>query len=225
MAEGFSLPTEQCGGTSCTHHIHHLCQGEFEKKFEDVLGEVEMGKRCVSCLLLENDMFTKEICNKIGCNIKGAKEIKWLSKSSGFELSPGLEGSATRRLSIGASPIDDSLATLTRALVLVAEEVVLEEEEVDAPGVSEVCAIDKGSGNGIRDVSHEFRTRVELCARNLRETWSHTQKARKALWSFFVPNEPAKPGTDPTAYGSGSLEVACILCHASKTGALHPEFP
>ena len=51
-------------------HLHHLCQGEFEKKFEDVLGEVEMSKRCVSCLLLENDLFTKEICNKIGCSIK-----------------------------------------------------------------------------------------------------------------------------------------------------------
>ena len=45
--------------------IHYLCQGEFKKKFEDVLGEVEMGKQCVSCLLLENDMFTKEICNMI----------------------------------------------------------------------------------------------------------------------------------------------------------------
>ncbi len=107
MTEGFSLPTEQCGGTSCTLHIHHLCQGEFEKKFEDVIGEVgQMGKRCVSCLLRENDMFTKEICNQIGCTIKGAKEIEWLSKSSGFDLSPGREGSATRRLSIGPSPID-----------------------------------------------------------------------------------------------------------------------
>jgi hypothetical protein len=106
-------------------HIHHLCQGEFEKKFEDVFGEVEMSKRCVSCLLLENNMFTNEICNKIGCSIKGAKEIEWISKSSGFELSPGPEGSATRRFSIGASPIDDSPATRTRALVLEPEEVVL----------------------------------------------------------------------------------------------------
>ena len=53
----------------------------------------------------------------------------------------------------------------------------------------------------------------------------HTQKARKALWAFFVPNEPPKTGDDPSAYGSGSLEVACFICHASKTGALHPEFP
>jgi hypothetical protein len=77
-------------------HIHHLCQGEFEKKYEKVIGEIEMGKRCVSCLLLENDMFTKEICSKIGCTIKGSKEIEWLSKSSGYELSPGPEGSAIR---------------------------------------------------------------------------------------------------------------------------------
>ena len=118
MTEGFSLPTEECGATSCNLHLHHLCQGEFETKFEKVIGEVEMmGKRCLSCLLKENDMFTKEICNKIGCSIKGAKEIEWLSKSSGFELSPGPEGSATRRFSIGASPIDDSPATRTRALV------------------------------------------------------------------------------------------------------------
>jgi hypothetical protein len=183
-----------------------------------------MVKRCVSCLLLENDMFTKEICKKIGCIIKGAKEIEWLSKSSGFELNHGSEWSATRRLSIGASPIDDSPTTRTRALALVAEELVLEEEEVDAPGVSEVRAIDKGSGNDL-DVSHEFHNRVELCTRNLRKSWGHTQKATKTSWAFFVPNEPAQLDTDPTAYGFGSLEVACILCHASKIGALHPEFP
>jgi hypothetical protein len=99
------------------------------------------------------------------------------------------------------------------------------EEEVDAPGVSEVCAIDKDSGNGIPEVSPEFRCRVELCARNLRESWGHTQKAKKTLWAFFVPSEPAKLDTNPTAYRSGSLEVTCSLCHASKTGALHPEFP
>jgi hypothetical protein len=225
MTEGFSLPTEPCGNPSCNLRIHHLCQGEFEKKFEEVLGELEMGKRCVSCLLLENDLFDKEICSKIGCSIKGSKEIEWLSKSSVLQVSPGPEGSATRRLSIGASPLDDSPTTArTQALALVAEELVLEEEEEDAPEVLEVSAIDKGPGIA-SDVSHEFRSRVELCARNLRESWGHTQKAKKALWAFFVPSEPAKPGTDPTAYRSGSLEVACFLCHASKTGALHPEFP
>ena len=234
MTEGFSLPTEQCGGNSCTLHIHHLCQGEFEKKYEKVIGEVEMGKRCVSCLLRENDMFTMEICSQIGCTINGAKEIEWLSKRSGFQLSPGPEWSATRRLSINASPNDESPTTRTRALervldepVLepVAQERVLDELEVDATDVLEVRAIDKGSGNSNPGVSNEFRSRVELCARNLRESWGHTQKAKKTLWAFFVPNEPAKAGIDPTAYGSGSLEVACILCHASKTGALHPEFP
>ncbi len=50
-------------------------------------------------------------------------------------------------------------------------------------------------------------------------------KEKKALQAFFVPNEPAKPGIDSSAYPSRSLEVACILCHASKTVVLHPEFP
>ena len=70
-----------------------------------------MGARCVSCLLQENDMFAKEVYKKIGCSIKCAKaEIEWLNKSSGVELGLGLEGSATRRISIGASPFDDSPA-------------------------------------------------------------------------------------------------------------------
>ena len=52
ITEEFSVSTEKCGATSCTLHLHHLCQGEFESKFEDVLGIIEtMGKRCVSCLL------------------------------------------------------------------------------------------------------------------------------------------------------------------------------
>ena len=44
---------------------------------------------------------------------------------------------------------------------MVADEIVEEEEEIDAPGVSEVCAIDKDSGNGIiPEVSPEFLCRV-----------------------------------------------------------------
>ena len=148
-----------------------------------------------------------------------------MNKSSGVELSPGPEGSATRRFSISESPLDDSHAERIRPILMLPAEIVEEEKEVDAPVVSEVCATKNESGDGIPEVSPEFHALVELCARNLRESWGHIQNAKKALWAFFVPIEPAKPCIDPTAYRSGSLEVACIHCHAAKNGVLHPEFP
>jgi len=123
-------------------------------------------------------MFIKEVCKKIGCIIKGAKEIEWLNKSSGVELGPGPEGSATRRILIGALPFDDSHAERIRSRLVVAD-VIFEEEEVDASGVSEVCAIDKDFGNGIPRVSPEFRCRVELCARNLRKSWGPYPESQK----------------------------------------------
>ena len=95
-----------------------------------------------------------------------------------------------------------------------------DEEEVVPPVELEIVP-----NNDAPLVSAEFQYRVELCARNLRQSWGQTQKVKKALWAFFVPNEPAKPGTDATTYRSGTLEVACIICHATKTGELHPEFP
>ena len=73
MSEGFSLATEKCGTPSCARQLHHLCKGEFESRFQDVLGSIDsMSKRCIPCLLLENGSFTKEVCKEIGCTMKGA---------------------------------------------------------------------------------------------------------------------------------------------------------
>ena len=147
--------------------------------------------------------------------------LQGVASNAETETSAGDQGGGEFRQSFPSQYLNMSRSGNGSSL----EQSEIGEDEVGAPGVSEVCAVDKDSGNGKPEVSPEFRCRVELCARNSRESWGHTQKVKKTLWAFFVPNETAKPGTDPTAYRSGSLEVACILCHASKTGALHPEFP
>ncbi len=90
-------------------HLHHLCQGEFESKFQDVLDNIDsIVKRCLPCLLLENASFAEEVCKEIGCTMKGATELEWPNLSSRVEPSPGQEGSVTRRISLGASPIANS---------------------------------------------------------------------------------------------------------------------
>jgi len=71
-------------------------------------------------------MFTKEVYQKIGWNIKGAKDIEWLNMSSVIELDLGSEGSATRRISIGASPFVDSLAERIRSRLAMADELFRE---------------------------------------------------------------------------------------------------
>jgi len=132
------------------------------------------------------------VCKTIGCSIQGEKEIEWLNKSSGVELSPGPEGSATRRFSISESPLDDSLVERIRPILMLPAEIV-EEEEVDAPIVSEVCATENDSGDGIQEVSPEFHSRVELCARNLREYRGHIQEPKRLCGpSSFRANRLSK---------------------------------
>ena len=135
---GLSLPTEECGAPLCSRHLHHLCQGEFETTFKHVIGAVEtMGKRCLPCLLQDNNSFTKEVCSKIGCTISGTLELDWPDRPL---TEPSLESrrSATtrRNSSVGASPIADSPAGRTRSrLAHMSEDADAEEESdiTDAP--------------------------------------------------------------------------------------------
>jgi len=52
-------------------------QGEFESAFEHVNGTVEtMGKRCLVCLLSENNCFTDDVCEAIGGSIYYNEDIE-----------------------------------------------------------------------------------------------------------------------------------------------------
>ena len=93
ISEGLLLPTEECGASSRGQYLHHLYQGEFESAFEHVIDTVETtGKRCLVCLLSENNCVTDDVCKATGGIIYNNEDIE-VQGSFRIEPSPGNGGS------------------------------------------------------------------------------------------------------------------------------------
>ena len=96
--------------------------------------------------------------------MKGVTELEWPNQSSRIEPSPGPKGSATRRISVGASPIANSHAGHTRSRVVTAEVVAGNHEEEmdkidsDAPEP----AVKKRGGHIGRKRLHMLHTALSL---------------------------------------------------------------
>lgn len=73
-------------------------------------------------------------------------------------------------------------------------------------------------------VDPALRYRVEMLVRNHKASWIQTQK-RGPEWAFYVPRDPTPHDLDEMSYRGGDLHVDCFICHASKTGDLHAQFP